>query len=1164
MIIYGPIKKRRQKRMSKKSLFFLLILLLLLSAFSASAATLNGKVFHDKTMDGKMEGEKGLRNVSLVLESKEGVTKEIDVSPNGDFYCEGIVAGDYRIIATLPNGYVSTLYGFDSLLYPSIGETAQTDWFFIGDTKEVFLGATKSSVYFNFVVFEDENSNGGRMLSEPGIKNVQIDIHANINGEDMVVYSGVTNKDGTLIVRDFSPYTYTVSATLPENYIIGPKGKKQTIFYNCFNTSDTNIAYSDAVDLFSGSVGMGIGAVKTGAAEGKIWYDQNSNGKMDADEKGYLKATIDLKLQGTDLTRTTTVQEDGSFAFTALQPGTYDFTVTLPETHMFTLPNGDSQFTNGYAFSQSGTVIVTALSTATIQPVGVMDATSLLVSFYQDLDFDGIRQENEPSYLNATVELYVNDKKVLESKTDANGDAFFPVVRGGDVTITATLHDESVFSNIGTGNDFTSIGAKNQASIDVTLAHATLNTKNAGITKPASITGVCYADENNNGLLDKNEKGIQNFTVQAIDIHGNVVHQTVSDEQGAFTLYPLLPDAHTVRVLLSDPYISSPYVEGDQQNKNDIVTQNASYGETNIFALYPDTTLDHVAIGIFKAATLNGVVLQNKNHDDLTTNEGGMEGVLVTLLHADGSQYSDIAVDTTKEDGSFYIKGILPGEYMLQYKAQNGILFTSTDDDTILSQVFSCSMGSQTELPPVGAVRSASISGSAQSMNGNKGDVTISITGQNHGSERILTTNSDGTFSINGLRPDDYDIMITLPTNTVFSKDHQMLVPKNNTDVSTAVLSLAPAQILNEQIISYTTPAQITGLCFYDENYSKVYENGEGIIPNQAFDILDKEGNVVQTVTAGADGKFLSVNLIPDSYTISLSLSNQILVAPTALQNESVWSLPIELHDGETKTQDVGILKYAIITGSLWNLDGSKDMLHQREVSLYKENEPVAIKTTQTNTDGGFLFKEVLPGNYTIQVSIPDNALFARTVDTGEKQSIVLADTEEGKNASSALFPVLMGEVKAKMDVGIGATGAVGDFAFLDENKNGLQDIGEKGIPKLTISFYQYGVLAHQTETNAYGHYYLDKMYPGTYEVKVTMHDTLSITKKNNDFPLVSSVLDSEEGQIATAHEVVVPSNGQNLAVDFGFVLKNDNVYPPEMDNMPTTDWSYNGTKTYE
>ena len=55
--------------------------------------------------------------------------------------------------------------------------------------------------------------------------------------------------------------------------------------------------------------------------------------------------------------------------------------------------------------------------------------------------------------------------------------------------------------------------------------------------------------------------------------------------------------------------------------------------------------------------------------------------------------------------------------------------------------------------------------------------------------------------------------------------------------------------------------------------------------------------------------------------------------------------------------------------------------------------------------------------------------MFTPTADTHTRNSIILADTESGKQGRSEEFYLMMGEEKTGADIGIGAKGEIGDFA---------------------------------------------------------------------------------------------------------------------------------------
>ena len=154
-----------------------------------------------------------------------------------------------------------------------------------------------------------------------------------------------------------------------------------------------------------------------------------------------------------------------------------------------------------------------------------------------------------------------------------------------------------------------------------------------------------------------------------------------------------------------------------------------------------------------------------------------------------------------------------------------------------------------------------------------------------------------------------------------------------------------------------------------------------------------------------------------------------------------------------------------------------------------------------------------------------------------------------------------MGVNITNADFGFGAKGSIGDLAWLDLNGNGMQDIGEPGIPGIRLRLIQGDELLAETETDIYGHYMFEGIYPGRYTLRVTMHPELKATVHQTDFPLIGSVLPESDELTVDANDVIVPSGTRNLAVDVGFMPREDGVYPAVMQTIPTTDWSFGGKK---
>ena len=112
-----------------------------------------------------------------------------------------------------------------------------------------------------------------------------------------------------------------------------------------------------------------------------------------------------------------------------------------------------------------------------------------------------------------------------------------------------------------------------------------------------------------------------------------------------------------------------------------------------------------------------------------------------------------------------------------------------------------------------------------------------------------------------------------------------------------------------------------------------------------------------------------------------------------------------------------------------------------------------------------------------------------------------------------------------------------------------------RSIPGIKIELYQHGEKITETVTNEYGKYLISDIYPGEYEMRVTMHKELKATVRQTDFPLVASILPQEKGTTVTVSSVIVPSGGRNLHCDLGFQLRKKGVYPDAMNEIPVKDW---------
>ena len=79
--------------------------------------------------------------------------------------------------------------------------------------------------------------------------------------------------------------------------------------------------------------------------------------------------------------------------------------------------------------------------------------------------------------------------------------------------------------------------------------------------------------------------------------------------------------------------------------------------------------------------------------------------------------------------------------------------------------------------------------------------------------------------------------------------------------------------------------------------------------------------------------------------------------------------------------------------------------------------------------------------------------------------------------------------------------------------------------------------------------------------MRVTLPEGVRTTLRRTDYPLAASVLPETDQTVAEAQGVIVPSAGRSLNCDFGFVPLADGVYPKELEQLYSTDWSFGGRR---
>lgn len=177
-------------------------------------------------------------------------------------------------------------------------------------------------------------------------------------------------------------------------------------------------------------------------------------------------------------------------------------------------------------------------------------------------------------------------------------------------------------------------------------------------------------------------------------------------------------------------------------------------------------------------------------------------------------------------------------------------------------------------------------------------------------------------------------------------------------------------------------------------------------------------------------------------------------------------------------------------------------------VELYEEGASTPYATTLTDASGAYVFNNIPtyitgdpnPREYYIKFippADPDNFKFSAQLNPADPKASATDSDADQTTGETAIFN-LVGDNTTLLDIDAGVmVGAIGDYVWFDENKNGVQDTGEGGIPDATVNLYKNGNLFDTKQTDPDGGYLFAPLGEGDYFVEFILRTSLQFTGKN-------------------------------------------------------------------
>lgn len=461
------------------------------------------------------------------------------------------------------------------------------------------------------------------------------------------------------------------------------------------------------------------------AIGGRVWHDENGNGKQDGGEESFKDITVSLydgsgnpitetaTINGVSTTTNVTTLTDslGNYRFYGLQPNT-TYAIRLENDNNFagngaltgfnlTLANASGILDTEDSDALEGTL---SGSPSTPRPqIGIlMSGPNGSTQIYNDFGFyrpaslgnyvwlddnaNGSQDAGENPVQGVEMTLKrANGTVAGTTTTNANGLYFFENLIPGNYYVEVTNGipagriptNKQVSGNDETDSDFNTTpniqtdilalaSGQVRGDIDLGLKNQVLN--------PAAICGTAWDDLDEDGVQDSGEPGQAYMTVNLLDANDFVLNSVQTDANGDYCFYNLPPNTGYKVAFVLPSITASSYT-----NPGADMDANTSTGITGVYTPTNNQTINNVDCGIIGPFSIGNLVwLDANNNGQKDASESPYSNVDVFLLNSTGTTI--LAQTTTDNLGRYLFKNLTQGTYRVEIELP--IYSKSSDDPT--------------------------------------------------------------------------------------------------------------------------------------------------------------------------------------------------------------------------------------------------------------------------------------------------------------------------------------------------------------------------------------------------------------------------------------------------------------------------------------------------
>jgi SdrD B-like domain/Domain of unknown function DUF11 len=507
-----------------------------------------------------------------------------------------------------------------------------------------------------------------------------------------------------------------------------------------------------------------------------------------------------------------------------------------------------------------------------------------------------------------------------------------------------------------------------QATTTTTAASSTTTTTTTTTTAPrASLGDTVWFDDNNNGVQDTNETGVNGVKVNLLDANLTVLANTATDANGNYSFTNLIPGTYSVEfVKTSLPTgfiftLTGTGAEGTDSNAD------RTSGRTKTYTLIAGDKNLTVDAGISSPkASLGDTVWYDDNRNGIQdTNEPGVNGVKVNLLDATTitSQFV-VATTTTDANGNYRFNNLVPAKnYSVEFVASTlpaSYFFTTTGAGTEATDSNADINTGRTKIYVLGdGEHNATVDAGIYSPKASLGDTVW------------LDENSNGVRDSNEPGVSGVKVNLLNASGSV--------IASATTDINGGYRfdNLTPGTVYSVEFVPSTLPAG-TEFTSTGKGTEATDSNADQTTGRTKTYVLTS-GEHNPTVDAGIRRKavVLPPPVIVNETTTTVSPAPTIATVPTVPANIVTTTTPFKSESIPTTTAKGVSLGQTGPVGAIgdrvWrdrNNNGKQDPnekgLVNAVVSLVLPDGTTL--RTSTNSSGNYLFEGLAPGQYRIEV----------------------------------------------------------------------------------------------------------------------------------------------------------------------------------------------------